>query len=197
VHRAGSLRSLLVSLAFVFAAFLTTAIFFRPSQPPASPATPAEQIHAALPGVDALLVERVAGNWGQTAVTAVESCGEEGLWVLDVFGTEAAYCLEHQPEAFEALARVISLDSARFRLVAGPWNRAVLDWAQNGKLDRFLERLKELPPDRLALAEACPDALPLLFKDDSPVTLAMLEKYGYRGGPWQCQFRQSKRRMPC
>lgn len=177
------LRSLIVSLAFLFAAFLTAAIYFRPPSPPASPATPVERIRAALPDTDAMLVDRVAEAWGETAVIAVERCGEDGLRVLNVFGDEAAYCLEHQPEAFDALAKVVTLDPDRYRLVVGSWNRAILDWAQNGKLDRFLERLKSLPPARLTLVEACPDALPLLCRDDVPVTLAMLEKYGERAWP--------------
>ena len=88
------------------------------------------RLRAILPEADPLLLHRVAENWGYTGVTAAERHGEDGLLVLEAFEDEAAYCLEHQPQAFAALAQVVKLDPARFRLATGPWNRAVLDWAQ-------------------------------------------------------------------
>jgi hypothetical protein len=75
------------------------------------------------------------------AVEAARQHGEEGLGVLETFGDDGAYYLKENPKAFASLVRLWTLDPARFRLTTGAWNRAVLDWAQNGKLDAFLHKL--------------------------------------------------------
>lgn len=129
---------------------------------------------------ESLLEHRARADWGPLATRASEMYGAEGLEVLELFGDEAAYCLQRDPRAFEDLVQVARLDPSRFRLATGPWRRAVLDWAQNGKLGAFRDRLRSLPPDRLRVAEGTPAALPLLCMDGMPTAHAMLEKYGPR-----------------
>src|SRR5262249_36362971 len=125
-----------------------------------------------------LLGGRAFANWGTLAAQAGDNYGEEGIEVLELFGDEAAFCLQRNPDAFEDLVQVVRLDPPRFRLATGPWHRAVLDWAQNGKLRVFLDQLRALPPDRFAVAEATPESLSLLCTDRIPTGHAMLKKHG-------------------
>jgi hypothetical protein len=179
ITQVNPVRKTIVSAAFLLAAVLAAAFVFQPSSP--TPVDdPEVSLRAIVPQADPLLLHRAAQNWGYTAVSAAERHGEDGLHVLEAFEDEAAYCLEHQPDAFTALAQVVRLDPARFRLAAGPWNRAVLDWAQSGKLGRFVNRLQALPPHELSVAGACPDALPLLCAGDSPTAIAMVNRHGNR-----------------
>lgn len=101
------------------------------------------------------MVSRVGGTWGYTSLDAAKQYGEDGLRVLDTFGDDAAFFLKKKPEAFASLTHLWKLDPARFRLVHGPWNRAVVDWAEAGKLDAFLKNLNQLPPARLAATGRC------------------------------------------
>ena len=167
---------LLVSLG----AFLAVRLL-RP--PPSNAPSVEDQLKQVLPNADPLLVHRAAETWGQVAIQAAEQHQEPGLKVLEAFEDEAAYCLQHDANAFAAMVRVIRLDPERFRLASGPWNRAVLDWAQSGKLEQFLDRLEGMQPGSLATAETIPAALPLLCAENTPTAHAMLEKYGDRA--WQ------------
>ncbi|MCS6850417.1 MAG: hypothetical protein NZ700_04525 [Gemmataceae bacterium] len=175
-----SMRKCAVSICFLLIAALAAAYFLYPAAPSKAPRSLEDRLQAVLPEADPLLVQRMAQNWGFTALSAAERHGEDGLHVLEAFEDEAAYCLECKPDAFAALVRVVRLDPVRFRLATGPWNRAVLDWAQTGKLGRFLARLAALAPDRLAIAESCPASMPLLCTDKSQTAVAMIEKYGDR-----------------
>jgi len=177
--RVDPLNNVVASAGFMLAALLAAAFVLRPIAP-APTDDPEARLRAIMPEADPFLLHRVAENWGDTGVRAAERHGEDGLMVLEAFEDEAAYCLEHQPEAFAALSQVVKLDPTRFRLAAGPWNRAVLDWAQSGRLLRFVERLRALTPDQLAAAEESPDALPLLCVSNAPIARAMLDKYGDR-----------------
>jgi hypothetical protein len=150
------------------------------SKEPPSSVHPEERLRQILPEADPNFIRRASAKWGDTAIAAAKQHGESGLHVLEIFGDEAAYCLKHQSHAFEALVQVTRLDPPRFRLATGPWNRAVLDWAQNANLPRFMDRLRNLPPDQLEIAEKCPDALPLLFTDRCPTAKRMLDRYGVR-----------------
>lgn len=174
------MRRSLPSICFLLVAILVAAYFLYPVGSSAPPFSLEARLQEVLPQADPLLLQRAARNWGFIAVSAAEQHGEDGLHVLEAFEDEAAYCLERQPDAFIALAKVVRLDPDRFRLAMGPWNRAVLDWAQSGKLDRFVERLAALTPDRLAIAETCPDSIPLLCAGNSRTATAMIEKYGDR-----------------
>jgi hypothetical protein len=151
-------------------------------RPPPSKVPPSveDRLKQLLPNADPLLVHRAAETWGDVAIQATEQHQEPGLKVLEAFQDEAAYCLQHDAKAFAALVRVMRLDPERFRLASGPWNRAVLDWAQSGKLERFLDRLEGMQPTSLATAETVPAALPLLCAENTPIAHAMLEKYGDR-----------------
>ena len=139
-----------------------------------------DRLHQLLPDTDPLLVHRVAGSWGLVAVQAAEQHQQAGLMVLEAFEDEAAYCLQHDPKALVALVRVVNLDPERFRLTCGPWNRAVLDWAQSGSLDRFLNCLGDITSTQLAVAESVPAALPLLGAKNVPVAQGILRKYDDR-----------------
>lgn len=166
-------RKTTVSLLFLVAAFLVAAVIATlPNGLP--PTIPDDQ------GGHSLLMRRVSANWGQLARKAFEQDGKDGLVALDTFGDEAAHCLEHNKGAFKDLVQVVRLDATQFRLATGPWHRAVLDWAQNGHLPRYLKQLQSLPPNQLAIAEATPAALPLLCESKIPTAHAMLEKHGIR-----------------
>jgi hypothetical protein len=142
------------------------------------------RLKALLPKTDSLLLRRVARERGEAAVVAADRHGEDGVRTLDVFGAEAEFVLTHRPDAFTPLVDVVRLDPARFRLATGPWRRAVLDWAQDwtrgGVLPEFVRKLRDLPTDRLATAEACPAALPLLCSDGCPRAHAVLARHGER-----------------
>ncbi len=156
------------------------------SPPPAASGTARVEtrLNALLPNADSLLLRRVARERGEAAVVAADRHGEDGVRALDVFEAEAAYVLTHRPDAFTPLVDVVRLDPARFRLATGPWRRAVLDWAQDwtrgGMLPEFVRKLRDLPSDRLATAESCPAALPLLCSDGCPRAHAVLARHGER-----------------
>lgn len=176
------LRALLTSTVAIALALLLGVRLVRPfsaSNPPASQSAQ-EQIRQLLPQSDPLLINRASTTWGYSAVDAATQHGEEGLDVLEAFGDEANYCLKKDPKAFAALAELWRLDPLRFRLTTGSWNRAVLDWAQNGKLDAFIRQVKSMSPARLTTANKTPAALPLLLSDHAPQAQAMLDKYGDR-----------------
>jgi len=137
------------------------------------------QLQSILPQSDPLLLDRVSATWAYTAIDAARQYGEEGVNVLETFGDDADYCLKNDPKAFAALTRLWKLDPAHFRL-AGSWNRGVVDWAQEGKLDAFLHKIDRLPAGRLATSDTTPASLPLLLVDDAPQAHAILDQYGYR-----------------
>jgi len=175
-------RSILTTtVAIALAGFLGVRLLWplHPAGSPVSP-TPQAQLQQLLPQTDPLLISRASTTWGYTAVTAAKQHGEEGLGVLEAFGDEADYCLKKDPKAFASLVRLWKLDPRRFRLAIGTWNRAVLDWAQNGKLDAFIRQVNTLSPARLAIADKAPAALPLLLSDDVPQAQAILDKHGDR-----------------
>ncbi len=132
-----------------------------------------------LPEADPLFLNRACANWGYRAVDAAQQYGEDGVNVLETFGDDADYLLKNNPKAFAALARVWKLDPVQFRLAAN-WNRGVIDWAQEGKLDAFLHKIERLPAGRLATAGASPASLPLLLVEGAPQAHAVLDQYGDR-----------------
>ena len=162
---------------------VTSFLGFRSAEPAVDTSLVYAQLTSVLPSTDPLLLKRASTKWGHVALDAAQGFGAEGVEVLDTFGDEAAYCLKHDRAAFSMLTRLEKLDSLRFRLSAGPWRRAVLDWAQNGRLDIFVRRLNELSADLLAIADRTPSALPLLLRDDAPTARTMLDQYGDRA--WQ------------
>lgn len=173
---AKSLR--LTALSLALAAIVGSPIVW----PQAETAAPeiGTQLRTLLPNADPLLLDRTASSWGYTAVDAAEKHGEAGLFVLEMFGDESAYCLKHQPKAFEALTDLWKLDPVRFRLTTKSYNRAVLDWAQNGMLEGFLRRLSRIPHSSLSTADDVPGALRLLLDDHCPKSQAILDKHGNR-----------------
>lgn len=178
-------RNSALGVVFALAATLVAVWFFFSehwSAFPDIPRTVSTESHLKklLPDADPLLLQRSAQKLGDVAVSAAVCIGEDGLRVLEAFGDEAAYCLTHDQASFKSLARVVRLDPVRFRLASGPWNRAVLDWAQNGKLDRFIDRLDAMAPEQVDVAEACPDSLPLLCAGNSGIVADMLKKYDER-----------------
>jgi hypothetical protein len=140
---------------------------------------PRSQLQSILPHADPLLLDRVSATWAYTAVDAAQKYGEDGVNALETFGDDANYYLKNNRQAFAALVGVWKLDPARFRLT-GNWNRGVIDWAQDGKLDAFLRKIDRLPSARLATANSVPGSLPLLLVDGAPQAHAMLGQYGER-----------------
>lgn len=177
----GGFRSLLVSgIAIALAGYLGARLCWLASPGISTPSSdPQSQLESVLPEADPLLLDRATATWGYTAVDAAQKYGEDGLNVLETFGDDADYYLKNNPQAFAALARLWKLDPARFR-VAGNWNRGVIDWAQDGKLDAFLRKIDRLPPARLATANVTPASLSLLLVDGAPQAHAMLDQYGDR-----------------
>ncbi len=125
-------------------------------------------------------MRRMAAAWSEDAVKAAQSRGAPGVRTLETFGEDAAKYLNHDPAAFASLVRVSHLDRERFRLAAGPWKQAVLDWAGSNRLPRFLDRLRALPADRLTQAVALPSALPFLCVDQAPAAHRMIRDHGSR-----------------
>ena len=165
------------AIAIVLAAYLGVRLCWQPPAPPAS--DPLRTLQTILPHADPLLLQRISATWGYTAVAAARTYGEDGLSVLETFGDDADYYLKNNPQTFAALARLWKLDPAHFRL-AGNWNRGVIDWAQEGKLDPFLQKIDRLPRGRLATADKTPASLPLLLVDGLPQAHAILDEYGDR-----------------
>ena len=122
-----------------------------------SPGTEPDSVYAklleTLPSTDPLLLKRLSAAWRFTAVEAAKDYGEDGLFALEAFGDDAAFFLRKNRSAFGSLAQVEKLGPTQFRLASGPWRRGVLEWAENGKLEQFLHRIKDAPGSTLHLAE--------------------------------------------
>ncbi|MEZ6128988.1 MAG: hypothetical protein R3C59_09915 [Planctomycetaceae bacterium] len=105
-----------------------------------------------------------------------------GLETLDLFGDDAIYLAEKQPDDFRELTQVTRLDDDLFAATNGRWRQATLQWATAGTIGVYLKQLDALDPDDRIILIDLPEALPLLL-GKTPTANRMLKRHGLEA--WQ------------
>lgn len=129
--------------------------------------------------------EQLAGRLETRLYPAIEigrQHGRAGLETLDLFGDDAIYLAEKQPDDFRELTRITRLDDDLFAATNGRWRQATLEWATAGTLGVYLKQLEALDADDRTILIDLPEALPLLI-GKTPTANAMLKRHGLEA--WQ------------
>ncbi len=127
-------------------------------------------------GHDELLASRLECRL-YPAISIGRQYHRAGLETLDLFGEEAIFLAEKQPDDFRELTQITQLDDELFALTNGRWRQAVLQWATAGNLSIYLKQLDALDAEDRRILIDLPEALPLLI-GKSPIANRMLKKYG-------------------
>src|SRR5262249_30101151 len=97
-----------VSVLFLTSAAIGTVLLVRPyTTTTAQPSGGEDGNRTIVRAASSLLGGRAFANWGTLAAQAGDNYGEEGIEVLELFGDEAAFCLQRNPDAFEDLVQVV------------------------------------------------------------------------------------------
>lgn len=131
---------------------------------------------------DSLLAQRLNARLFP-AIKIGRAHGRLGLETLDIFGDDAVFLFEKNPEAFSELKKISELEGSLFSASSGEWKQPVVQWATAGTLSRYLEKLNSLTDEETEILGIVPEALPLLIADNTPTANKMLQRFDHRG--WQ------------